>query len=252
MPPIAPLSLPAIIEKAYDLFAPYTIGRTLDVCKACCVTDAEEQELVQTPLRAVSRDLLQNAYYESARSYSARELWEMKHFLPRVLELVSGGEFPCHSLEITFSRLDLHTADWLPAERALLHDFARVFFGQCLHHRPAAPAHGIPLSDVLVMFGLGGFALPDLLAAWAAARSPASARHLSDLLLHEIRFSARGPLRLRNPFSTPPIDEAVAGWLAAARQPLAQQLETPILAATDLDEDALNELSWAYDVLQTC
>lgn len=32
-----------LIEAAYVLFAPYTLGATLSVCKVCCVNDAQEQ-----------------------------------------------------------------------------------------------------------------------------------------------------------------------------------------------------------------
>lgn len=98
--------LETLMEEAYSLFAPYTIGSTLCVCKACCVTDAEEQALVAAPLRQVSCELLQYGYFDSVCYHSDREHWELKHFLPRVLELVSQFEFPRFTPEVLFDRLD--------------------------------------------------------------------------------------------------------------------------------------------------
>ena len=87
-------NLHRIIEAAYELFALYTLGTSLDVCKVCCVTDKDEQLLLTTPLRETSRDMLSNGYFCSAHGHARQENWEMKHFLPRVLELVSEFEIP--------------------------------------------------------------------------------------------------------------------------------------------------------------
>ncbi|MBK7885548.1 MAG: hypothetical protein IPJ81_18430 [Chitinophagaceae bacterium] len=42
-----------IVQKSYELFEKYTIGKTLEVCKVCCVTDKQEKELANTPLMAI-------------------------------------------------------------------------------------------------------------------------------------------------------------------------------------------------------
>lgn len=245
------MKLAAIITEAYDLFAPYTIGKTLALCKACCITDAEEKALVDTPLREVSRDLLQGSYYESARNYSDQELWEMKHFLPRVLELVTKFEFPCHCTEITFTRLDLNQPEkWKPAELELLYNFSAAYFDKCLGSYPL-PA-GDSLSDILVMFGIAHFALEGLLEKWSSANTPASLMHLKDFMLHEASYSKDGSFKLTNPFSTSQVDAVFAAWLqnAQVKQALSTQLENRILNPQGLDEATLGEVSWAYDTLQ--
>lgn len=240
----------ALVLAAYDLFAPYTVGKTLEVCR-CCVSDAEERELLETALRTVSRDLLQNAYYNSARSYSAQELWEMKHFLPRVLELVSGFEFPCSSTEITFARLDLHQpTGWTANEQVLLAAFALAFFKRCLNLHPLPG--GEQLSDLLIMFGLGRFNLKPLLLAWAAADNRASALHFTDFLLHEVIFGTNQRVRLRNAFSEPFINEAVAAWLhdAAVKATFVQRLESCLGNDPALDTATASEMRLAYNLLQ--
>lgn len=245
-------TLPALVEAAYELFASYTIGRRLAVCTACCVTDAEVAELVSTPLRQVSRRLLQNAYYDSARNYSAQELWEMKHFLPRVLDLVSGFEFPAHSTEITFTRLDLDQPEkWAVAELDLLRRFAAAYLAQYLDIYPL-PSHEA-LSDVLVMFGIAHFHLPDLLAQWSAASSEASLLHLKDLLLHESGYAKNGAFALTNVFATPPVNAAFAAWLQneQVKQAFSVRLEDRVLAPQGLTDETIAELSLTYDILRT-
>ena len=244
-------ALPEIIKAAYELFAPYTVGSTLEVCKVCCVSDAEEQEVLRTPLRTVSAAVLNAGYYYSARSGSEREHWEMKHFLPRLLELVTQFDFPMHSTEITLSRLELHrTTQWPVPEITLLQTFAEAFFAQCLGQYPLPG--GTSLTEMLIMFGLGHFDLTRLLAAWAAARSQSSALHTAEFLLQEVHFDRVGHHRLQNAFSEPHINAAVAAWLneATVPQQLALQLEHHVLNNAALDDATRSELSLAYEVLQ--
>lgn len=242
-------TLPELVEAAYQLFAPYTIGSTLSVCKACCVSEAEEQALVSTPLRRISRQLLDDAYYASARNYSDQERWEMKHFLPRVLELVTQFEFPCHSLELTFVRLDLNQPDhWHPGERQLLAAFASAYFQACLARYPL-PA-GDKLADILLMFGLAHFEVTPLLRAWATSRTVASLAHLTDLLVDGLSYSPLKPLQLSNPFTEPYVDQQLAAWLRdPAVQASLQEQVAYALCHQALPDELATRASWAYEVL---
>ena len=246
------MQLPQIVEAAYTLFAPYTIGQTLDVCKACCVTDAEEKELVGTPLRSVSRDLLDYAYYSSARNYSDRELGEMKHFLPRVLEMVAEFEFPCHSTEITFTRLDLDKAEqWPPAERTLLDAFATAFFRKCLVTYPLPNGEDLG-SSLVTMFGNAHFDLPALLAQWAATETTESLLHFKDLVLHDISYKATVPFKMTNAFTTEAVSNTVINWLnnSVTKSLFAGRIERVILEVeNEFEAKTMEELSWVYELL---
>ncbi|MFD1875644.1 hypothetical protein [Hymenobacter bucti] len=238
-----------LIEAAYVLFAPYTLGATFCVCKACCVSDAQEQALLRTPLRHVSWQVLSDGLFVLAQDHSDQERWEMKHFLPRVLELATQFEFPVHSVEITFSRLDLdQPAHWPAAERQLLATFARTYFEACLTLNPLP--EGNQLTDILLMFGLAHFELTPLLHSWATANSPTSLAHLADLLLDELDDTPPKALKLRNPFSTPHVDQQLRAWLSDqdVRATLVAQVEQALLHQQVPDEEA-TRLSWAYDVL---
>lgn len=238
-----------IIAAAYELFAPYKLGTSLAVCKACCVTDAEEQALLTTPLRETPSDMLWRGYYESACYHTERELWEMKHFLPRVLELVSQFDYPCHSTEITFLRLDLdQPAGWLPTERALLAEFALAFIEHCLQTCPLPD--GDDLDAVLVMFGLAHFDLLPLLHQWQRSSAPASLQHFARLLGRDVKLPPHGPLGFGDPFSEPFVDAQLATWLGdpAVRAAWATRLESAVLHG-QLPAEQAALASAAYEVL---
>jgi hypothetical protein len=238
-----------IIEAAYDLFAPYRLGTSLDVCKVCCVTDKDERILLTTPLRETSCDMLSSGYFCSAHGHSRQENWEMKHFLPRVLELVSEFEIPCHSTEITFLRLDLNYADyWKPAERELLDAYALAFFEGCLHRYPLPD--GNTLTDLVIMFGLAHFNLMPLLQAWVSAGTKASVTHFVDLLVYELRIMSNGDVRLDNAFSDALVNNQVAFWLSnpTVRDTWAEQMENALLHGQLPDEEA-TQTSLAYEIL---
>ncbi len=207
--------LEEIIKNAYELFGNYNIGKTLVLCTACCVTDEEEKELVKTPLKKVSKQLLQGAYYQSARDFSEQELWEMKHFLPRVLELVNNFEFPCLSPEITFTRLDLNeTEKWTKEEAELLKDFSLAYFRKCLSIYPL-PTNPFPekISSIIVMFGISYFDLKPILNEWTKMVNVESILHFKNLIFEDIKYEAQEPQKLKNSFSTPEVDKIVIDWL---------------------------------------
>lgn len=237
------MQLDELIEKSYQLFESYTIGKTLQICKGCCVTDEEEAELVNTPLRAVSSRLLWTAYYESARNYSDRELWEMKHFLPRVLELVNNFDFPCHSTEIVFKRLDLDKPEqWTKEEMQLLTDFSVLFFKKCLSYYPYSP-DGDSIATYLVMFGIGHFDLNPILKEWENADNIESLLQFKDFL--------NGIQYISNAFSEPFVNEVIIKWLndKDVRNKFLMKIEYEIMNNNSLGQETISELSWTYELL---
>lgn len=244
------MELDELIEKSYRLFENYTIGKTLQICKACCVTDDEEAELTNTPLRKISSNLLRTAYYESARNYSDRELWEMKHFLPRVLELVNNFDFPCHSTEIVFNRLDLDKPEkWTKEEIQLLTNFSVLFFKKCLTFYPYSP-YGDRVGTYLTMFGVAHFDLKPILKEWEDAENIESLLQFKDFVFYDIEYKVQNPYRLSNAFSELFIDEVVINWLndKTIKRKFSVRIEKQIMD-NNLDEKNTEELSWVYEML---
>lgn len=245
------MELDKLIEQSYKLFEDYTIGKTLQVCKACCVTDAQEAELVNTPLRTVSSNLLWTAYYESASYRSERELWEMKHFLPRVLELVNEFDFPCHSTEIVFTRLQLDKPErWTKAEMQLLTDFSVLYFGKCLTFYPFSP-DGDTIGTYLVMFGIGHFNLKPILTAWENADNIESVLQFNNFFLHDVEYKGQEPEKLTNAFSENFVDEVVLNWLKDenVKARFRTKIERIVANGENLDRQTVEESNWVHELL---
>jgi hypothetical protein len=185
MPAIAPASLAGIadaslraaVARAYAVFG----GRgapagPLDVCTACCCPVEVERALREWPLaRLTARHLRE--YNESAKS-PVQPVPELRHLLPRLLELIARGEDVHHSTELFLDRLGrCPEGTWNAAERAALDGFACAFFDALL--RAGTPGHGLrawrdtPLA-VLLMFDIGGLDIEPLLRLWRDCDDPAA------------------------------------------------------------------------------
>lgn len=240
------IKLNNLIVEAYTLFSKYKLGSTLTVC-SCCVFEEEVQTLVHTPLSMVSREILQSAYYESAHGDSDQELIEMKHFLPRVLELILKHEYPCHSEEIVFSRIDLtQTERWKKEELELLKAFSLLYFKKVLKFEyPYA-------EDVLIMFGYGGFDLTPLLDEWKNGDNEKDLFHLYNLLSTGVKYKGGELFEMGNAFSTPEINNNIFNWLKdkTVVQKFSTKIEKMLLDETiELDDETWLELDVIYGFL---
>ena len=247
------MEIDKLIEEAYRLFENYTVGKTLQICTFCCVTKEKEAELLKTPLRTIPSNLLDTAYYNSARNYSDRELWEMKHFLPRVLELVNNFDFPCHSTEIVFDRLDLDkTEKWTKEEIQLLTDFSVMFFKKCLTFYPCSP-DGDRIETYLVMFGAANFDLKPILTEWENSQNIESLLQFKDFVIKDLQYSFKDlfPYKLTNAFSESFVDEVIINWLnnKIVKNKFSTRIENEIMENDNLDEKNIEELSMVYEML---
>lgn len=167
--------LEAVIAETRRIFPEQRLRAPLDVCKTCCVTAAEERELIETPRDALSSDLLWVYLHSGVRPEPSQ--WELEHFLPRLLELIAHGD-PPGTLGVALSRLKLHPrARWRPEGYALLERFVLAFFEERL-----ASEYG-RIHEVLQMVERGGLDVGPLLAAWLRHPEPEATDHFAALLL---------------------------------------------------------------------
>ncbi len=198
--------LKEIIKKSYEIFSQYKLGNTLDVCSHC-VTTEEVEPLLRTPLREISEEMIY-IYYSSAQNYSEQELYEMKYFLPRVLELLTEFEFPYHSVEISLSRFNLKKDNFEVEEKEILNQFAENYFAYCLETYP------LPIEDIdsiIIMFGLAGFEIRPILEKWTEKFEKNYLLHLNDFFLNQVDYK-HNAYRLNNAFSKKEIDAEILGW----------------------------------------
>ncbi len=242
------MQLEEIIEYSYKLFEKYTIGSTLDVCKRCCVSDADEAILINTPLREISSSDLRVGYFASARSYSYQELLEMKYFLPRILELVSNFDFPCNSVEEVFLRLALNTPErWTNEELQLLSDFSVEFFKKCLSYYPYSP-DGDDISTYLTMFTVANFQLKPILDTWEATENIESTLQFKDFFIQEFNNQASTYFQSEE---VEELNKTVSNWLndASVKNRFLGKINKILSENSNLDADSTQELSLVKDLL---
>lgn len=245
------MQLEEIIEYSYSLFEKYTIGSTLGVCKRCCVSDADEAILINTPLREISSSDLRVGYFASARSYSYQELLEMKYFLPRVLELVSNFDFPSVSVEEVFLRLTLNSPEcWTNDELQLLSDFSVEFFKKCLSFYPYSP-DGDDLSSYLTMFAVSDFQLKPILDAWTNAENIESTLQFKDFFLYRIDYQAPASFKFLSDFSQSTNNEVFTKWLTdnSVKSRFSVKIDKILAENKNLDTDEIQELSLVKELL---
>jgi hypothetical protein len=206
------LKLQKIVEEAYELFQGYRIGKELHLCSHC-VSDEEMIQLINTPLREVSAQLMNLSYYFSAHDGTAQELHEMKHFLPRVMELVAHRQDVTHSTELNFDRLQIvgKPGSWSNTEIELLNCFAEEHFLMCITEYPSI--NGFDAQSVFVMYGYAGLNIEALLNSWLSLESTNAVLHLYDFL-RWCDFDKFGKIiHLRNAFASEKVSEIAVEWL---------------------------------------
>lgn len=234
--------LKEIIEKSFQIFSKYKLGNTLDVCLHC-VTAEEVEPLLKTPLREISQETIY-IYYSSAQNYGEQELSEMKYFLPRVLELMTEFKFPYHSVEISLSRFNLEKNNFEIEEREILNQFAEIYFAYCLEIYPLPDFEEI--SSIVVMFGLAGFQIRQILEKWTEKFEKNYLLHLNDFFLNQVDYIPSKPFRLKTAFSTKEINAEIFSWLEEEKTKsiFAKNIEIAIAQniLEDFDEIQLSNL----------
>ncbi|MDR0673673.1 MAG: hypothetical protein LBF93_08470 [Zoogloeaceae bacterium] len=227
------MSLDDLIDNAYRLFAAYPAPGELLACTHCMVV-AEQEQARALAVRNIPAELFWR--YHHAAYMGRTPLQEVKHFLPRYLDLISRfQEEGALCLEtaltrlpridykeggaLTYSRLD--PGEWKPEEFSLLHAWARTFFSHCLsqYHDyklfPGAPPIEA-IDDILIMFAHGGFDLSPLLCLWEEDHRLTALLHAKDLLLWG--FNEAGTA-MENPFAEddPELCATLMNWLRTAK-----------------------------------
>lgn len=148
-----------IIQDAYKVFS-VPIPIDLEVCNACCMPDALQDEMKtygssNIPLR------LMKEWYSSASNYPiSQNLW--CYILPRVLEFLTIGEVPTHSLEIVMNRYPTgQKVNWSEAQWQVLDAFQKKYL-QTLFKDGSGSHDYQTLDEKLCMFANSAWEIDDL------------------------------------------------------------------------------------------
>lgn len=238
--------LKEIIDSAYEIFSKYRANRPLDVCTECCMDIAEEAKLASLPVGQIPVELLSN-YNDSAKPEKT-SIEEVKHFLPRYLELISEFNFPTHSAELSFSRLvPFDRIEWTESEFEILGIFAKEFFKHCLSIYPI-PSFNDRIDTILIMFSRAKFDINSLLGIWEETDNLESILHFKDLYFNG--FNMR-KTKLSNSFADGELNEVLSKWIESKKvnDIFRKRIEEVILGDFDVEENAMNELNLLYNII---
>jgi hypothetical protein len=180
--------LRAVVEDAYTVFAGYTIRHSLTVCHCkVCMDEETERELLNTPLREIPAQLL-SEYTNSAHDWNdGPASREMRHFLPRYLELIAMNNAPCSmGIDICLRRLGQAgwRAKWPKREEEIIDRFFDELMIASVERLevvrwPVGWRLSFDIVDVLTLVVTASGDLDRVLAAWDRARDPAAAIHMA-------------------------------------------------------------------------
>lgn len=171
-----------LIEEAYHLFDHQLNGK-LNVCTPCCVSPERMQELVQTPVSELSvsaiYDYLDAVHYDEAG-------YEIKHFLPRILELLAEDATIRHSTELILDKCHFEKDCWRQTELDFMKRFSAEFIRYVLTNYNKN--QGDNAMNYILMFDLAGLPTEHLLDIWEneLTSSPIALEHLQIMMYYYV------------------------------------------------------------------
>lgn len=236
--------LHAAIENAYAVFPEMKWrGRNATVCK-CCVSDLNARDLARTDRRDLDADLISEYLGSAHHVDEGSAAQEVRHFLPRIFELVAiGEETSLSGNECALIRLgkgalgwgdETYRDVWNRREVEAVDRFLRALWRDVLDETPELferpETREILFSDhraeeTLCMVAKAGGDVPGLLALWDEDTSFAAALHVANLVSNAMGRSWRPAALLEegglgNPHweDQPAIVKLIVDWLCRPAQ----------------------------------
>jgi hypothetical protein len=110
------------IAGLYEVFGGYPLREWTDPCPHC-LTAEDERALRRAPLRELTDEDLRQYVADSLMLWG--DLDDLKHFLPRILEIAATEGFDFPDVEVVYGHLAYGSfATWPAAEQAAVRDLA--------------------------------------------------------------------------------------------------------------------------------
>jgi hypothetical protein len=159
--------------RLYAAFARYPLPTTTDHC----VTADEVAATRTRPMRLLTAADLRPFMSHAASTWG--DIVELKHFLPRVLELFAHEEVEDTTTVWTFmNRIGAAWHDWPDDERSAIRAFLGAWWRTTLGEYPRR----LDVMEVLGVVGVLDVPVGPYLAHWETRRDEAAARHLAWLV----------------------------------------------------------------------
>lgn len=152
------------IQELYRVFKPYQVRRHPEGCP-CCVSNADKRRLFSKPLAELSPEDLGRFAWKVLTTWGSVE--DLKHFLPRLLELMAWDECTPFEREVLFGKLSLGgwTA-WPDRERESVEKYLNAVWEDCL----TSEAGSVWLDELLCGLGHAVDNLNPFLTFWMNSR----------------------------------------------------------------------------------
>lgn len=149
----------SLIEEAYKIF-PYNLNGQLSVCTCpVCISEEDVKKLMRTPVKEIDRELMYE--YLGAVNYDESG-YEIRHFLPRILELTANYEYIRLDTSINLDKCHFEKDIWSKEEL----DFMKRFSSQLIIDVLNTDSDARILENVFIyilMFNLAGLEIEHLL-----------------------------------------------------------------------------------------
>ncbi len=236
-------SLQRAVADLYARFERYPLRPYTEPCEHCFTRD-EERVLHGRTIRQLSPQEL--AQFAESAMLTWGDTADLKHFLPRIFEVVATGDFGWPDLEVVYAKL--RHADWRTWPDDEVQAVERYLLAKWRHVLAAYPPQPAKHDADTTLCALAQAAdeLEPFLAAWLDAPGEAPARHLASFVWD----SAPG-LTTGSGFGSAfwgdrrAQQEQVRRWIV--RAPVLQRLEGAFFDASS--EEAATALSKAVEVL---
>jgi len=164
------------IRELYRVFRPYQVRRHPEGCP-CCVSDADKRRLFSKPLEKLTPDELGRFAWKALTTWGTVE--DLKHFLPRMLELVAKDDCAPFEREVLFGKLRLgEWRTWPEGERRAVEVFLDAVWQDCL----TSEAGGVWLDDLLCGLGNAVDDLTPYLQSWTECNLRTGYEHLVEFV----------------------------------------------------------------------
>ena len=140
-----------MIKEAYEIFA-HDLNGKLTVCTPCCVSEENVEKLIKTPVKELSKELMQE--YLNAVNYDETGL-EIKHFLPKIIEFIVKHAEIRLDTSLILDKCNFEREIWNGTELDFMYRFSKEFMMEILKTNPKT-ARMENFSVYMTMFNLGG------------------------------------------------------------------------------------------------
>jgi len=142
-------ALAAAIEGLYEMFSAYPLAAKIDGCP-CCVSDQDESSLHRKPLHELTAEDLSRYAFKALTTWGTKN--DFKHFLPRLLELVTEKDGIANEIDLAvlFGKLEYaHWNTWPARERAAVRRYLTVLWLFVL----SVPMEAVKIDEYLCAIG---------------------------------------------------------------------------------------------------